>query len=326
MNQFWGKMGKRKILVCGATGFIGRNITEHLAQRNDVEVHAVRLSRPEYACDGVTWHQADLRCPEDVERVVNGMDVIIQAAATTSGAKDIVARPYLHVTDNAVMNALLFRAAHEHKIGHVIFFSCTVMYPSSERPLREEDFDASVPLHPRYFGVGWTKIYTEKMCEFYADLGQTKYTVIRHSNVYGPYDKFDLERSHVFGATLTKVMTSSDGRIVVWGTGDEGRDLIYVGDLVNFVELALDGQEPNYRLYNVGTGEAIRIKNLVARIVQASGRELRIEHDLSQPTIPTHLCVDFSRAERELGWRPRTSLDDGIHLTLRWWRDNSDKL
>ncbi|HLI20074.1 MAG TPA: NAD-dependent epimerase/dehydratase family protein, partial [Stellaceae bacterium] len=219
---------RRKILICGATGFIGRNLTEHFAALGDWDVHALRWTRDEYACPGVTWHRADLRRVEDVERVVAGCDVIIQAAATTSGAKDILTRPYIHTTDNAVMNSLLLRAAYEAKVRHFVFFSCSIMYPSREKPLAEDDWDAGVPLAPNYFAAGWSKIYIEKMCEFYSRLGVTRHTVIRHSNIYGPYDKFDLERSHVFGATVTKVMTAEDGAIQVWGSGEEARDLLYV--------------------------------------------------------------------------------------------------
>ncbi|HVE43858.1 MAG TPA: NAD(P)-dependent oxidoreductase [Gammaproteobacteria bacterium] len=314
-------MIKKKVLICGATGFIGRNLTEQLSQREDLEVHAVRYHRPEYHCPGVIWHQADLRKPEDVERVIEGMDVLIQAAATTSGAKDIVSRPYIHVTDNAVMNAYLFRAAFEHKVKHVVFFSCTVMYQSSDQALLESDFDANKPLHARYFGVGNTKIYTEKMCEFYASISDTKFTAIRHSNVYGAHDKFDLERSHVFGATITKVMAAED-KVIVWGTGEEERDLIYVDDLVEFVELAVNKQTEKYRLYNCGLGQAIPIKTLVEKIVGYSGKSLQIEHDLSQPTIKTSLFLDCTLAKTELGWAPRTDLDSGIQKTLTWWRAN----
>ena len=80
----------QKILICGATGFIGRNLTEYFAARADCDVHAVRFARGDYPCPGVTWHRADLRRVEEVEALVAGCDVIIQAAATTSGAKDIV--------------------------------------------------------------------------------------------------------------------------------------------------------------------------------------------------------------------------------------------
>ena len=79
-------MARRRILVCGATGFIGRNLVESLARNPDVELHALRFTRPAYDLTGVNWHQADLRDVGAVNRLLAGMDVVIQAAATTSGA------------------------------------------------------------------------------------------------------------------------------------------------------------------------------------------------------------------------------------------------
>lgn len=315
-------MPPRKVLICGATGFIGRNLTETLSRRSDLEIHAVRFTRPAYACPGVTWHQADLRQADAASQLLANMDVVIQAAATTSGANDIVNRPYIHITDNAVMNSYLLRSAFERKVGHFIFFSCSVMHQSNDRALREEDFNANAEMHPRYFGIAWTKVYVEKMCEFYARLGGTRFTAIRHSNVYGPHDKFDLERSHVLGATVTKVLTANDDKITIWGTGEEARDLLYVDDLVTFVERAIEHQSRPFGLYNVGYGEAIAVVELVRKIVAASGLRLRIEHDLDRPTIRTSLFLDCSRAARELGWHRRISLDDGIKRTIEWWRAN----
>jgi len=289
------KNGSIKLVICGATGFIGRNIVEKFVLIPEFEVHAVRFKRPEYDLPNITWHQADLRNAEDVERVLKGKDLVIQAAATTSGSKDIVSKPYIHVTDNAVMNSYIFRTALEQKIKHVMFFSCTVMYPSSNLPLIESDFDSNSPMHPKYFGIGNTKVYLEKMCEFFANIGETKFTAIRHSNIYGPYDKFDLVHSHVFGATVTKVMISKD-KIVVWGTGEEERDLLYVDDLVGFTLLAIRNQKEKYQLFNCGYGKAVSIKDLVAKIIKASGKNLKIEYDLSQPTIKTSLSIDSSLA------------------------------
>lgn len=313
-------MAKRRVLICGATGFIGRNIAESFAQDGGLEVVGVFNKRKPFDYPGVAWVQADLTNAQDIENCIKGVDVIVQAAATTSGSKDIVSRPYIHVTDNAVMNSLLFRAAHDHGVKHVIFFSCSVMYPSSDTPLREEDFDASAGIHDRYFGVGWTKVYIEKMCQFYARLGKTRYTAIRHSNVYGPYDKYDLERSHVFGATITKVMSAKDGRIQVWGDGAEARDLIHVDDLTRFVRLAIERQTEPFTLCNVGAGQAVSIKDLVQRIVKLSGRALAIEHDLTKPTIKTTLSLDCAKARQDFQWEPKIALDDGIATTLDWWR------
>ncbi|MGE0096079.1 MAG: NAD-dependent epimerase/dehydratase family protein, partial [Alphaproteobacteria bacterium] len=298
----------------------GRNLLEKFSLDSDLELIGVWHRRPQFDWHGVEWIRADLTNEKDVEHCLKGVDVLIQAAATTSGSKDIVTRPYIHVTDNAVMNSLMFRAAHDHGVKHVIFFSCSVMYPSSDTPLREEDFDPGAGIHDRYFGVGWTKVYIEKMCQFYARLGKTRYTAIRHSNVYGPHDKYDLERSHVFGATITKVMSAKDGRILVWGDGTEARDLIHADDLTRFVRLAIERQTEPFTLCNVGTGHAVSVKDLVHRIVEASGRSLAIEHDLSKPTIKTTLSLDCTKARCDFGWEPRIALDDGISATIDWWR------
>ena len=309
------------VLVCGATGFIGRNVAERLAARGDVRVRGIWHERPPFEVPGIEWQRADLRRAEDVDRVVRGADVIVQAAATTSGSRDIVARPYVHVTDNAVMNSLLLRAAFEHHVGQFVFFSCTIMYPSADRPLVEEDFDASADMHPRYFGAGWTKVYVEKMCEFFAGLGRTRHAVIRHSNIYGPHDKYDPDRSHVFGATVRKVMTGTD-RVVVWGSGEEARDLLHVDDLVRLVESIVDRQRESFVLVNCGSGSAVTVRDLVAAMVRISGRPLAIEHDLSQPTIKTSLCLNCDRARREFGWSPCVSLEEGIERMLAWYAEH----
>lgn len=315
---------KKKLLICGATGFVGRNMVEYFAKKPEFEVHAVRFNRPEYKVPGVIWHQVDLKNPMELEKLIPGYDVIIQAAATTSGAKDIVTKPFIHVTDNAVMNSYLFRSAFEHKVRHVIFFSCTVMYHSSDVGLEETDFDANKDLHPRYFGVGNTKLYLEKMCDFFSRIGETKFTAIRHSNIYGPHDKFDLERSHFFGATVTKVMLAQD-KFAVWGTGEEERDLLHADDLSDFVDRALTKQNEKYRLYNCGAGKAESVLSVVKKIVAASGKDLKIEHDLSQPSIKTSLFLDCSLAKKELGWEPRTNLEEGIKETIKWWKENIDE-
>ncbi len=316
-----GRNMKKRLLICGATGFIGRNMVEYFSSLDDFEVVAVSNKRPPFDLPNVKWINADLTNAQDVQKVVQGIDILIQAAATTSGSKDIVTRPFIHTTDNAVMNSLIFRAAYESGVKHVLFFSCTVMLQSSDHALTEEDFDANIPIHPRYFGVGWTKVYLEKMCEFYAGLGTTKYTAIRHSNIYGPHDKYDLERSHVFGATVTKVMTAKD-KVIVWGTGEEARDLLYVGDLLDFVHKAIDIQKSQYELFNCGAGKAVRVKDLVSKMIEKSGKKLLIEHDLSQPSIPTSLFLDCSKAKDILGWSPCVNIDDGIVKTLSWYKTN----
>jgi len=313
----------KTILICGATGFIGRNLLDFYYKQGKYNIKATHFKRPALkGYDGVEWVHCDLRDSNQVREIVNGVDIILQFAATTTGAKDIVSKPYIHVTDNAVMNSLLLREAFEQNIEHFIFPSCTIMYQKSETAIKEFDFNPSEEIQSFYFGAGYTKVYLERMCEFYSRLGKTKHTVIRHSNIYGPYDKYDLEKSHVFGATITKVMTSEDGKVNVWGTGEEKRDLLYVEDLVDFIDTAINKQTTTYELFNVGLGKGIKIKDLVQKIITHSERGLEIVHDLSKPTVPTSLFLDCSLAKEKLDWEPKHTLDEGIIKTLKWYKNN----
>ncbi len=300
---------KKKVLITGATGFLGSNIYERLKDKYDVTGVGFRNKSDVYA---------DLTRKEDVERVVKGQDVIIQMAATSTGVKDIIERPYIHVTDNAVMNSLLLRSAFENNVKQFIFPSCTNVYPSSDKPHKETD-----PTSPnvKYSGGGGTKIYLENMCNFYSGLGRTKHTVMRHSNIYGPNDNFDLATSHVFAAKINEVTNTPDGEsIVIWGDGKEKRDFLYVSDFVDFVEIALEKELDG--VYNVGSGEQVPVNDLTKKIINASGKNLKIEHDTTKPTIKMNLSLDCTKAN-EIGWSQKVPLEEGIVKTLDWYSKNS---
>ncbi|MDA9896828.1 NAD(P)-dependent oxidoreductase [Gammaproteobacteria bacterium] len=310
----------KKVLICGATGFIGKNITLGLSGNKNYEIHAVRYKRPAYKTSGnVKWHKADLRNPNSIDKLIKGMDIVIQAAATTSGSKDIVSKPYIHVTDNAVINSYMFRSSYAHKIKHFIFPSCTVMYPSSKKPTKESDYNGKII--DKYKGAGETKVYLEKIAKFYSMLSDTKFTIIRHSNIYGPHDKYDLEKSHVFGATITKVMKATD-TLEVWGTGKEIRDFLHADDLVDFIKTAIRKQKSQYEIYNCGSGSPITVRELCEKIIKLSGKDIKIQFNKAKPSIPFNMFLNTAKAKKELGWSPKTKIDKGIIKTLKWWKNN----
>ena len=312
---------KQTVLLCGATGFIGRNIAKNLSKNSKYKIICTHNNSKPFRLKNIKWVKVDLRNSRQVDKITRNIDIVIQAAATTSGAKTIISRPYEHVTDNAIMNSYLLRASLENKIKHFIFFSCTVMYQSSNTPLKETDFNPRKELYSNYFGVGNTKLYIEKMCEFYSKISSTKFTCIRHSNVFGPFDKFDLNRSHFLGASITKVMNSNKN-IVVWGNGREKRDLLYIDDLVDFVKLSIKNQKEKFRIYNCGYGKSYSIEKIIKKIIKLSQKKIKIEYDLSKPTIKTSLSLNCELAKKELGWKRKTSLDVGILNTIKWWKAN----
>ena len=321
------KIEKKKVLICGASGFMGRNIARSFLKDRRFEVYGTGNKRVvENVSEYKMFFTCDLTTKKGIDHVFDRdlcYDIVIQAAANTSGSKDIIERPYLHVTDNAVMNSLLLQACYDYSVGHMLFLSCGVMYNPERSPVKEEDFYLDEGIFKNYFGVGWTKVYVEKMCEFFSTLGRTKHTSIRHSNTYGPHDKYDLEKSHMFGATITKVMNASDGEeIIVWGDGTTERDLLYVDDVVDFIHLAIEKQEKPYDLFNVGMGKSFSVNQIVSKIIEHSGKNLTTRHDLTKPSINTKLAFNSEKAFRELGWKPKHSLDDGVKKTISWYNKN----
>lgn len=312
----------KKVLVTGASGFIGRNVYEQLSQREDLTVFGTYKTR-KFKTDHEHLFLSDLTERGDVRGVLEGMDVLVHAAAVTSGAKDITERPHIHVTDNIIMNALLLEEAHRAGVSQVIFLSCTVLYPMNfPRPVKESDFDFS-QVHPVYFPGAIVKITGESLCKFYAGLGRTKYTVLRHSNVYGPHDKYDPERAHMMGASIAKVMSAPDGgMLTVWGRGEEKRDLLYISDLVDAIEKAMSAPVNGLDVFNIGLGEAMAVRDVVQKIIGCSGKNLKIQFDTSAPTIPVNLSVDFTKAYFALGWSPKIGLEEGILRTLEWYKQN----
>ena len=118
-----------------------------------------------------------------------------------------------------------------------------------------------------------------RKCRIYSRISPMKTTAIRHSNIYGPFDKYDLERSHFFVQQYLRLCRPR--KVLPWGTGEEKRDLLYVDDLMTFVGSVIDKQTHQYRLYNCGLGVAYSVKSIIDLIIQASGKQLSVEQDLS---------------------------------------------
>jgi len=320
----------KKVLVLGASGFVGFSIFEALSKRDDLEVWGTyqrnRYQRlNQFHKPKINFNHlipADLTDPKQVLNIMaNKFDVVIQTAAYSTGAKDAKEKPYTQITPNAVINSWVFQAAFDSNVSQVIFPSCSVMYPSRDEPSKETDVDRNNLAGP-YFGAANMKLYSEAMCQFFAGLGKTKFTVIRPSNIYGPYDRFDPERSHVFGATIRKVLEAQDGKVVVWGQGQEVRDFLYVSDFVRLIEMVIDRQDYAFDIFNVGLGKSVTIRELVEKVISVSGKNLEIVYDPSGPTIGTKISMNIDKVEQKFGWQPEISLNIGIAKTINWYRSN----
>ena len=310
-----------KVLVTGGTGFIGTNLILRLLSKGS-RIRATLHKRPAVInSDVIEYVKADLTSMEDCKRVVEGVDFVFMCAANTSGAAVIHATPLMHVTPNVVMNAQMLEAAHFAKVKKFVFISSSVAYPSSgDRPVRESEMFEGEP-YETYYCAGWMKRYSEILCKIYAEKIEDPMptVVIRPSNIYGPYDKFDFGTSHMMAALIRRVVERHNP-IEVWGTGDDIRDLIYIDDFLDGMLRAFERVD-DYGAINIAAGQGYSVRRALETILEVDdylGADVRF--DSSKPTtIPIRL-VDTSFAKRFLDFEAKVPLREGIRRTVQWYK------
>ncbi len=312
--------GKR-ILVAGGTGFLGGALLRRLAAEG-VALRATFFTRkPDFDHPNVEWLRADLREAADCARAVDGIDVTLSCAAVTSGAPVIVHSPLAHVTPNVIINARLLEAAHFAGVAKVLFISTGTAYPDlGDIALKETDILCGDP-PPIYFSSGWMKRYGEILCRTYAYVAKPPIaaSVVRVSNVYGPRDKFDLERAHVTAAQIRRVI-DRHRPILVWGTGDEERDLLYIDDFVEGSLRALAIPDMYFEV-NIASGTTVSVREIVETAIAADGFVgAEIRFDPSGPRTISRRRFDVEVARNRLGFVPTVSLRAGITRTIDWYR------
>jgi len=302
---------KSKFYVAGNTGLVGSAIVRMLKKKRFYNI----ISSP-----SSHW---DLTVQNRVEQFfrINQPEYVFLAAAKVGGIGANSESPAHFIYDNLMIQTNIIDCAYRYGAKKLIFLGSSCIYPKfANQPIKEEELMTGA-LEPSNDAYATAKIAGIKMCQAYRQQYGFNAISVMPTNLYGPNDNYDLEKSHVTGATITKVMTSKDGLVNVWGTGEEARDLLYIEDFISFIEAALNKQKNNYELYNVGLGQAIKIKHLVQKVIECSGRDLTIRHDLSKPTVPTSLFLDCTKAKNELGWAPDHTLDEGLNKTIEWYKN-----
>ncbi len=315
------------VLVAGGSGFLGANLIKGLV-RSGSRIRATLHDRPAIPeLSGVAEYvHGDLTRMDDCRMAVAGMDVVFMCAANTSGAAVMTSSPLSHVTPNVVMNAQILEAAHAAGVKKFVFFSSSAAYPpSGERPVREGEMFTGDP-YDVYFAVGWMKRYAEVLCRVYAEKipNPMATLVVRPSNCYGPYDKFDFSRSHVTSALVRRVV-ERQSPLVVWGTGDDVRDIIYIDDFVEGVLLAVERPD-QFLAVNIASGDAHSVRDILATMLRVDGwQNADVRFDRTKPSTIAARMIDVTLARTYLGFNPPTPLDVGIGRTIAWYRNNRDR-
>jgi nucleoside-diphosphate-sugar epimerase len=307
-----------KILILGATGFVGRNLAEKLYKEGYTNLRNHGFTRKlEGFGESV---QGDLRDDKFVEEIMKGVDVVYHCAASTSNAVDTIYAPLLHVTPNVIINALTMEKAYKEGVKKFIFLSSSTIYPESgERAVRETD-NIYESIYKTYFPVGWMKRYAEVLCKMYSEIliNPMQTVIVRPANLYGPHDKYDLDKCHVTPASIIKIATRLDP-IPVWGDGTEIRDLLYVEDFCEALQLIMEKEEA-HEIYNVGSNKGYSVNEVIEYLKEIEGLESPIDYvNNKAPMIPKRL-IDSYKIFYTLGWEAKTSIKEGLEKTIKWYK------
>lgn len=312
----------KKVLIAGGAGFFGINLTKRFLELGANVRASLHETEPFWRDSAVEYVSGDLEKSAHCMRICEEVDFLVIAAANSSGAAIMEKTPLVHLTPNLIMNARLLEAAYAQNVGKTLFYSSNTVYPLTDHAVKETD--VNFEYFSKYHVVGWMKRFSEIMCDMYSNhiKDPMKTVVVRPGNAYGPYDKFDPEKSKVIPALIRRAV-NKENPFSVWGDGMDLKDFIYIDDLVDGTVLALEKLNGGDYV-NIASGQPITIKEIIKLILKSTGyKDANVEFDESMPSMIPKRMIDISKAREILGFTPRTNISDGIEKTVRWFIDSS---
>lgn len=304
------KPGSR-VLVAGASGLVGSAVIRRLRETTDAVVLAP------------TRAEVDLTDAAAVTRYFEAErpDLMVMAAARVGGILANSEHPVEFLTDNLSMELNVLHAAHRFKVRRTVFLGSSCVYPrDAEQPIREE-YLLSGRLEKTNEAYAVAKIAGIQLCKAFNQQFGEAFVTLMPSNLYGPFDNFDLSTSHVLPALIRKCHDAKENGapdITLWGSGRALREFLFIDDLADACLFALDDRVPP-DLYNAGVGKDISIADVAHLIMQIVGFEGGVKFDAGKPDGTPRKLLDTSKL-RALGWVARTPLRQGIERTYEWYR------
>ena len=229
------------------------------------------------------------------------------------------------IHDNLAIQTNVIEACRQQSVAKLIYLGSTCIYPKFAPQPIQEDHLLTGPLEETNEAYAIAKIAGLKMCEAYARQYGLSSITLMATNLYGPGDNFDLEKSHVIPALMRKAheaKLAGAKTMTVWGTGTPLREFLHVDDMAAAARYCLENDTP-YSMVNVGSGEEVTIADLTRLICKVVGFQGDLIFDSEKPDGTPRKLADSSRL-RGLGWRPAFSLRQGLEDTYRWFTETSN--
>lgn len=303
-----------KIYVAGHTGLVGSAIIRALQKAGFTTIVTRSL------------HELDLRNQQAVydffatEKPV----YVFLAAAKVGGILANATYPASFIYDNLAIELHVIDAAYRYGVKKLLFLGSSCIYPRNCPQPIKEDYLLTSQLEKTNEPYAIAKIAGLKLCEAYNRQYGTQFIACMPTNLYGPYDNFDLAASHVIPALLRKcIQAKRDGEkeVVVWGTGTPYREFLFVDDLADACLFLMEHYTGN-EVINIGTGRDITIKDLAELIKKCVGFKGAIVFDADKPDGTPRKLLNVDKLT-SLGWQAPTSLEEGLIQTIAWCKHSA---
>jgi GDP-L-fucose synthase len=306
-----------KIFIAGHKGMVGSSIWRALLKNGYTNLI------------GKSSKELDLRNQSDVSTFfkTEKPEVVIDAAARVGGILANNSFPYNFLMENMQIQNNLIDEALKNNVDKFIFLGSSCIYPKlAPQPLKEEYLLTS-SLEPTNEWYAIAKITGVKACEAIRKQYDKEFISLMPTNLYGSFDNFDLNTSHVLPAMIRKfheAKVKGNSPVILWGSGTPMREFLHVDDLAEATIFALE-RKLEHSLYNVGCGTDITIKDLAELIQAKIGHSGEIIWDSSKPDGTPRKLMDVSLLEQE-GWKAKIKLEEGITETYNWFLENTESI
>lgn len=299
------------ILITGADGMVGKTLVIELTKQGYSSLLTPNID------------ELDLIDAEAVNNYFknNKIDYVFHLAAMVGGIQANIEHPVEFLRNNLLISCNIFECAKKYNVKKLINLGSSCIYPKEcKQPMKEEYLLDGKP-EPTNEGYALAKICSLKLCEYYNKQHNTKFISLMPPNMYGIYDHFNSDKSHVISALISKIhnaKVNEEDAVEIWGSGKARREFLYVGDCVDamlhFIDRDVDG------FVNIGTSEDISIYDLAESIKEIIGFKGALIFDLSKPDGMMKKLMDSSKS-RKYGWCASICLSDGIKKTYEWYKN-----
>lgn len=302
-----------KIYVAGHRGLVGSAIVRSLQAKGYKNII------------GRTHKELDLTNQQQVRDFfeLEKPDVVVLAAAKVGGINANNTTPAEFAYENMQIQCNVIKCCHDYQVKKLLFLGSTCIYPKMAPQPIPEDALLTGTLEVTNEAYAIAKIAGLEMCKFYKRQYGDDFISCMPTNLYGPYDNYDLEGSHVMPAMIRKfhdAKTQGAPSVELWGTGTPLREFLYVDDMADACVFLLENYNGEQHV-NIGTGKEVTIKELAETVKRTVGYEGEIIWNSEMPDGTPRKLTDVTKLHN-LGWTHKVELEEGVQLAYDWFKEN----